>query len=632
MSKPTAVRTDVEHASGPTHTGSGDQHVTYQNFVTEARRHLVASPVDRTSIARLRERFVEPWNISLVAEALRSNGMVVLSGEPGTGRTSAARMLGEQHSEHRRVHQLPIESDVEQAFEFDLDQVTAGDTAILDLSSCHRQDFATWVEKFNQAASTLHRQRAFCVAIIGREQERWHDDLRPHIHQIRKPPPFEVLAKHFNVERLPYPDNAEEHLRFVERLPMSAIDEFTQVVADERDIKPDDDPSSWFKHAAKVVDGHPEIAKLLDDHRDARERTMLLTAAALDGAPIEAVAWAEHTLARRAGCTLEPTWVEEPGVRQRLLKIGAQLHRDRRVRFPRPNYATAVVDRLWDEFAGAQPMIARWLGDVAASTALSDIDRAAIADLLARQLLRSGNAQLFAEIAENWAKHTAPSVQALAFRLVLAGKTEDTDRGLVRRQLWSWARQTSLPRQLAYVVIALAEEDIATQFPETAWDLLRGMTRHRTTQVRETATAIILYKSTDRSTYHQALAVFHHFSEVGTEAFAALLDRYFQRYTDDREITKLVENWWANIMTAPGRWTSTWKPLTWYWLSRGNNPREQVEFLVDSIGVSRQGLSRLFVAVSNWCEKTGDHDLCAYTRQLIDNALEITGSTNVSQH
>lgn len=608
--------TELRESHGPTHTGTGDQYnITYKEFVREVLQDSSPTPrpVLSEQLAWLRARFEPPPNFGHARDLLAcGHTTLVLHGSRGSGRHSAARvLLCPARGSGALLRQLSADLGAADGPVLDPEQVADGDRLLLDLSEVDPTAFHAYQRDLPGLMARLPERDARLVVVITDWQERalW-DDFSPHKVRIDRPDPRKVLARHLACEAIVLPEDATtdpEARRLLSSASMSTVARLARLVVEERDRRPDQ-PQSWLPTAANAVIGYPhEVEQLLDDHGDGVSRALLLTAAALEGARLDAVSSAERELLEVIGFPeAETHWLEGEGLLRRLNAIGARVD-GRQVVFDRSGYAEAVVNRFWDEYAGLHDHLGAWMARVVASGPLSEDDRVRVTHGLAGQLLRARNIGLLARTAREWALHGGRSARGLAYVLLeRAILDEDEHNGYqARYQLYEWARNPALPVRLAHVVLAVCDKVLATLYPDQAIVRLRLLTLHADHSTAEAAREILTRLADQTGLRRRILGLLARTVRIDYDLLRRLIDPSHlfsdqDRLMEDDWARDRIAACWRTVLDDPDH--DRWQPLLWRWLdAAGEESRpELLDLLVAAAEPDRARLGRLFLVAHKW--------------------------------
>ncbi len=227
------------------------------------------------------------------------------------------------------------------------------------------------------------------------------------------------------------------------------------------------------------------------DHPNSAHRNYLLAAAALDGAPAEAIYEAQTTLGEALDDT--PTAVcgqQGPGIIELTHTIGAELGDDDRIHFLKPGYAEAVVDYFWVDRPHHVAAFTRWTAEQAASLPpdLGVPLAERVAQWATRYTLAKQSFTVLRAIATHWAK--TRNLRGKATDLLVAAAIDPTAGKRARAQYLAWAKapDTDEPmhRGSTPIILKQALADALAQlghaYPQIALKRLAELAAHTTHQ------------------------------------------------------------------------------------------------------------------------------------------------------
>ncbi|MFE4214451.1 hypothetical protein [Streptomyces sp. NPDC056844] len=466
--------TRVEGAQGPMHTGSGDIHVTMSAAAQDSDRPSFRRIAD-DQLAWLRRVLVAPERMGKARAALADTGTVILDGAPGSGRTSAARvLLREYHQDAGVFHELlPEEEDLSRkAQEF----VGFGDRLLLDLSGADAARWAAAHAELPALRKAVHEQQAHLVVVMM-NGGALDPDLQRYRVVIGAPPCDRVFRSHLRTHGLP----AEEYLRsvpavegFLRQRPMREIADFADLVRRARDAAgPDDTFAEWCASALGArADRRKDVAALVARLRDSPQRALLITVAMLHGAHADVIHETSQLLLRTAGSPPdELPLLQHKDLAERLAEISADTGPTGHVRFTDLDYDTAVRTHFWDHMPALRNHLGTW---TVSSVGLSGPHitrslRDGLVAQLAGQYLRTGHAEGLASLAEEWASTDTSQARHEAAVQALTCGLEDPSHGrFFRGRIYQWCVQRQLKRGVGLVLVQVCADVVAASHPDQA--------------------------------------------------------------------------------------------------------------------------------------------------------------------
>lgn len=605
-----AIGGDVVNVSdihGPTQVGGGN---TQNNFLSRPpkARQPRQQPIDR--LRWLADRFVRPPNFDAAAVALLKPGTVVLDGQPGTGRITAAKtlLLGSS-SEAERVHELqPEEPGEETSFWINPDSVGPDDRVWVDLSDPEQPGL--W-DVIQGELPTLHARVLKCNArlvVIKPYGAELRPDFRQFRRTIERAPTQEAFSHLLRTEGLLRGEDLALP-RFLADMPsMEAIQQFIDYVLDARDHSAGEgDLASWIAAAEERASPQEKhVAEALATLTEAPERALLLSVAMLHGAHADVI--------DRAATALLVSLQDQPGtalgrfpLHERLVKVGVKPDAMQHVRFTRPGYEFAVRAFFWKHFPELQNPIATWVRDTIDSKELSEAEQEALARGFVDQCLDQRYQDFWTGLVKHLTTESpSPSRIAAATAVLRHGLRDQKSGRTFRQQIRQWSLAGDLSPRLAVVLVEACVE-IAETYPQQAIVRLHHVVRHYPgqTDARETLTGLASSDPWLLSYFLRRLSRTRSERTRDTDAglFLDIADArlFTTRWPASRLIAKrqvagdLAASWALAFTQLPAE---TWAPAAHQWLSYAAeddvNRQALLNVLVDGAGRRADLLSRLF--------------------------------------
>ncbi|MDT8915439.1 hypothetical protein [Amycolatopsis sp. PS_44_ISF1] len=464
-------------------TQSNIQNLIFAAIESSRQREL--SQIDDTDLTWLHRRFEAPERFGEAQGKLERHGVVLLDGEPGSGRRAAAKMLLRLHvdAEHRFCV-LPAEL-ADSSSEIDVSNISPGDLLLLDLSSVERAAYDVLRDALAGLRAIVRRQEAKLVVILHTQWEALteHDETQQYRVWIGKPDPERVVQRHLAGEgvpvgfALPQVNGLKEKLRKSSMAKLARFAAVTQRLFDraggDRDLAAD------LRLALTAsADRTPELKTDLDHHKDGWSRALLFVIAMLEGAHLNVIFEANQLLLAKIGHPEEAApSLERPSLLTRLPKIKAEITDTRSVRFKEIGYGEAVVSYFWDNYLDLHSAFRDWVDELVRMSSLNRGERAALAERVAEQCLRTDHPNLLVELSENWVA-AKPEELAPVIRSLLRIGLADIGHGRVfRRKIYDWAKEGRQPRAFTAVLVDLCGVELARSYPEEALTRLRHLAR-----------------------------------------------------------------------------------------------------------------------------------------------------------
>ncbi|MEU8929626.1 hypothetical protein AB0D30_07050 [Streptomyces sp. NPDC048409] len=479
-----------QHGSG---TLISSETVGTMNFYgRQTAERLLAGPLPEDELRRLRRVFQEPADYGGHREQLRAGRLLVLYGQPGTGRAYTALSLLDDLT-RGQVSRLDPRTDLDR---LDDEQIHGGHGYALEPGAAGLPD-ETGLDRL---CELLGRKEAYAVLLATPEAG---DVLSRggRYHRAHAPAaPAAVLEGHLGLELAASepelyerarataldPDVLEargldelrpaEAARFAELLARHSRDELTHdgLLTECRKFATRQ-AAEWF--AGGVRSETPERL------RDAAYR---IAVAVLQGASLSAVAEAAEELAWELAVTVDPEATPgrplfSDGVDARLAsaravaalgteEVGTEEVQVRTVRFGGEALAPAVLGHLWEHRHNARGPVLRWLAGLCEDTRPQVWVRAAVA---AGQLCRFDLSHTVHELVGPMAQsERAPRRLFAATVLDVAARTPEVGSA-VRALAGSWALHGD--EQLRWTAGAVLGRGRATDTVRESLDLLGGI-------------------------------------------------------------------------------------------------------------------------------------------------------------
>ncbi|MEV0218881.1 hypothetical protein [Streptomyces sp. NPDC050704] len=464
----------------------------YLNVFEATQQSLLKTPaavprrVAENQLIRLQRRFARPEGINAAYDVLATDHTVILHGEPGSGRSSAARvLLCELPHGKGTYHELAPEQPKENAAWLSPDLIGEEDRMLLDMSAT---DIAVWSAVHKELPGFHHellRKGAFLAIVLPhRFEERPSTDF---VHKkIGRPSEWEAAVRHLRLSGLG--DTIWQKDRGVlcghldSHPPMREVARLTDLIVEARAADPGQGTfATWCETAiAALTDRDRQVADLLPDLEEGRQRALLLTAAMLDGARAEAVHRATAMLLENVGSEQDSRpLLEHNGLSQRLSVVHAKMGDDARVRFTELGFAQAARRHFWTNLPDVRAPLGKWLGKVLKLHELTETDRERLVGRFTEMCLGTGNTKDLLTLIDLWTRDDAPRATEVRAAAHLLGKSiEDETYGSDFRRLtreWSTSRPTKNRRE---VLVEVCEKVMSIHHPEAALVRLHHLARN----------------------------------------------------------------------------------------------------------------------------------------------------------
>ena len=322
---------------GATHTGGGDLYYT-AFFADAADRSRKARLDSIKDLDWLRQRFVHPPGYGQAHDILRTHRTLLLDGAPGSGRSTAAKvLLRELSSGNERFHELFWEDENEK-YRVEPELIGDDDRVWFDLS---RADERIWHALQNDLSSLRKRVDQHGALLVVVLPSRASETLWPQfglLHSwIDRPSAMEVLRRHLRLEGVPGAVTSPPPAFLSAHRPMLEVAKFAGLVKKAYGDAADAGYLDWYKAAERASTGRgPEVATLVSKLRFGPQRALLLATAMLHQAHVDHVYSAATALLETVDYADESHSLERSDLIESLRDIGAELDADRHVRFTDP--------------------------------------------------------------------------------------------------------------------------------------------------------------------------------------------------------------------------------------------------------------------------------------------------------
>ncbi|MEV8606108.1 hypothetical protein AB0465_40300 [Streptomyces griseoviridis] len=383
-----------------------------------------------------------------ITNTLQSHHAAILHAPAGTGRyTTAVHVLTRLPvTDIRQVRREPGDM-------VDLEGLTDEDTGwILDLRDKEETLHTGFGLHLKEAEEHLRAHRSFVVVVTRTDTwGRVADEATELGYLLNPPEGLKVLRAHLTH---PQPGIDELDKWLAEERIIQAMAGATPAMAAHwariiRTAVGFNSASTEPKPVSELID--PVIQSAHNWRRVLREwhthntnsvhRNYLLAAAALDGAPAEAVYDAHTSLGTALDDTSPPPRGQQgPGIIELTHTVGAELGTDDRIRFLQPGYAEAVVDYFWVDRPHHAAAFTQWTAEQT-TTLPADLGSPLaerVTQWATHYTLAKQNFSILRAIATHWAG--SPRMRVHAQELLVAAALDPTAGKGARDQYLAWAK------------------------------------------------------------------------------------------------------------------------------------------------------------------------------------------------
>ncbi|MFF9036009.1 hypothetical protein ACF090_11115 [Streptomyces sp. NPDC014892] len=408
---------------------------------------------------------------------LADTGTVVLDGAPGSGRTSAARvLLRECRRDSGVFHELLPDEEDELALH-DPALVGTGDQLLLDLSAADERQWSAAQADLPALRKAVHEQRAHLVVVMPRGGTL-DPDLQYYRVTIQPPPGRQVLRRHLRMHGMSYehymrPDVTVEEFVGLDR-PMREIADFADLVRRARETaRPNEGFAHWCATALRARnDRRREVAARVTELREAPQRALLIAVSMLHGAHADVIHRAAQFLLRTLRSPSDGVpLLQHKDLAERLAEISADTEPSGHVRFVELDYDSAVRAHFWDHMPDLRPHLGTWVSNV---VDLNDPHvvpavRDGLVARLAGQYLRTGRGDGLAHLAERWSTEATSRARLEAAVHALTCGLEDPSLGReFRARIYQWCVHRRLRGEFAQVLVRICADVLAASHPDQA--------------------------------------------------------------------------------------------------------------------------------------------------------------------
>ncbi|MFJ1901129.1 MULTISPECIES: hypothetical protein [unclassified Streptomyces] len=468
--------TRVEGVQGPMHTGSGDMYVTVGPDLEDPGRPSFRSIAD-DQLRWLRRVLVAPGGMGTARAELASTGTVILDGTPGSGRTSAARVLLRESSQGSGAFRELLPGEEGELSLTDPGLVGAGDRLLLDLSAADAVRWAAARAGLPALRKAVHEQHAHLVVVMPHNGDL-ESDLQRNRVVIGDPPGPNVFRRHLRMHGVP----CEQYLRpdptvdgfLRQRRPMREVAEFADLVRRAREAGREGDGfPEWCVTALRSrTDRRSEVATLVARKRESPQRALLIAVAMLHGAHADVIHHTAQLLLRTTGSPPEEfPLLQRKDLAERLTEVSAGTGPDGRVRFTELDFDSAVRTHFWDHMPDLRQHLGAWTArsvDLNGTHVTRELRDGMVTEL-AGQYLRTGHGEDLASLAEKWSSTNASRARLEAAVQALTCGLNDPAHGRnFRERVYQWCAYKQLQGKFAQVLVQVCADVIASSHPDQA--------------------------------------------------------------------------------------------------------------------------------------------------------------------
>ncbi len=478
------------HGTGNVNSGSGTQN-NYIHIPLRRRRELRV--VAGEEIRRLAGRFVRPERFPF--DVFTRSNTAVLTGQDGSGRRTTALMLltdvGKNDVDRLRV--LDDRTDDPDNPAFNVEELRPGEPLLLDLCETDEGRVRELQPQLEFYRTAVADKKARLVVVVRPDQvEHLADSLAALVVRFERPDGTAVLRAHLASDGINLPDS----LPAADRLPdylrnsaVGAIAALARLTVEARDTGRGTSLPEWLSAALGAqLERAAQAAKLFTDQQRASARTLLVVAAFLPGAPLEAMVSAEAVFGGMVKLPREDRHVLEGAhLAERMAQVSLRVDARRTVEFTDLAMDSALRTHFWTYFPDLRDRVEQWVHAVPSLPTMPYRAAADLLDRFAELLLITGPPEPLMKLARRWTGDDAKRKPELAAQALAIGLRHDRWSKRFRDYVYLRSREPDLPVAFAQVLIAVCVEDIAPNQPPQALVRLHHFTRHNDRSVRSAA-------------------------------------------------------------------------------------------------------------------------------------------------
>ncbi|WAL68160.1 hypothetical protein ORV05_10450 [Amycolatopsis cynarae] len=464
----------------PPHDGAQQQY--YHSVVVNisemseivARQAREPRLVPAEDLRWLRPRFLAPPGLGLARARLQESRMVLLTGQPGSGRRTAGKMLLSESAAPGSPFTMLDDEAHDPREKLSEVHPDSGHRLLLDLSASTDEAFRCRQRELPAFRTVLRQRDAYLVVVVPDRREHQIDgELSEFVVRIGRPDGAVVLRRHLESASISPGERDLGAKPLVAHLaaPMRDIAELARMVVQARDRGTPGGVRAWLDEAVSAVDRGGEVSDQMRKYSSGRMRAVLLAAAMCEGASADAVFFASDHLLRLLKVGESASRLEQDGHHANLDVLGVELGEDDAARFGRYAYDRAVRSHFWDNYPDLRERFRDWADEIVRLPQLMPRDRKRIVERFVEQSFRAGTPDPVVTLVTGWVrpKQNEPKyLVELGVQALLTGLRDERHGWRFRRLVYDWSCDEALPADLGQLVVEVCTEVIAPDFPDQA--------------------------------------------------------------------------------------------------------------------------------------------------------------------
>lgn len=600
----------VPTPNGPLNYGPGPQFNSYyQTLPTDSRGR---SPRRQAAddLRKLAQCFVYPRGFGEARKILHDNRTVFLYAPPGSGKTTAAKLLlRELATPAGMIHELLLQDNDPENHRSPLDVAHIGDRdhVWLDLTNSDGWPWSKIRSEFPSLREKIHEHEAYLVVVLPDPAARFDPEIIRYCAAIERPPIHQVIKRHLRVAGFP----PTEPIHKLDERPLRDVAEYVRLIIEAKDQAREKRFSAWCETAFKALSGREtEVGESIAALTNGSQRALLIAVAMLHGAHSDVIEQATISLLNNAKQPSDQCPIlERAALDHRLSEIKAQRDQYGNVRFLELGYDAAVRAYFWTHMSSLREPTKQWVDNFLSHTSLEQSDRDNLIWNFTGQCLNERYRPILVKLVAQYTEGSDTNHRTKAAALILRRglRAEQCGRAF-RKQIYDWSRDDGLPDARAAVIIDACRNEISATHADEAIVRLHHVARRKPDS--EARQELLQLVSTDRRFQRQILSRITErdpsLRKWKTDLRIFLDIANPQSLTDPGErnrpliaeegARRQLRAGWRLVFASPDH--VTWEPRAQDWLERAAEDEEHRHALLDILvhggAQSASVLSRLY--------------------------------------